>query len=56
MFGSAPDMRWLTQGEDTSDWDSKIEKAREEGYQRGEIGNYPKIESDNYDEFEDYWD
>ena len=42
------DMRWLTQGEDTSDWDRRIE------------GYYPKIEDDDdsftSDEFEDYWD
>ena len=54
------DMRWLTQGEDTSDWDRRIEEATEECYARGETGYYPKIEDDDNsftsDEFEDYWD
>tara|TARA_R100000773_G_scaffold44669_1_gene47227 strand:- start:9786 stop:9956 length:171 start_codon:yes stop_codon:yes gene_type:complete len=56
MFGSAPDMRWLTQGEDTSDWDKGIEEGTEDCHARGETGYYPKIENDDYDEFEDYWD
>ena len=56
MFGSAPDMRWLTQGKDTSDWDRRIEEGTEECHARGETGYYPKIENDDYDEFEDYWD
>ena len=47
MFGSAPDMRWLTQGEDTSDWDRRIEEGTEECHTRGETGYYPKIENDN---------
>lgn len=54
------DMRWLTQGEDTSDWDRRIEKATEECHARGETGYYPEIEDDDNnftsDEFEDYWD
>ena len=54
------DMRWLTQGADTSDWDSKIQKATEESYEKGETGYYPKVEDDDNsftsDEFDDYWD